>query len=154
MADYHSVVSHAVSGSFSAEARRAIYERARIALRDILSTRASDVELATERTALEAAILKVEAQSIFNSTEREREEYADGHKLRSQDEDLHQRVTFRLAPLPLNKSPGQSPAYTEPSAPNRGREIVTIAVAFMFAIFMAFVGFIGSALISFISSWF
>jgi hypothetical protein len=61
MADYYSVIAHAVSGSPSkTEARRAIYEQARVALREALRPPFSETELATEQAALEVAIFMVE----------------------------------------------------------------------------------------------
>jgi hypothetical protein len=66
MADYYSVIASAVSRSSSKtdEARRAIYERARTALREALR----DYEpllLANEQIALEAAVCRLEADLAF-----------------------------------------------------------------------------------------
>jgi hypothetical protein len=66
MADYYSVIASAVSRSSSKtdEARRAIYERARTALREALR----DYEpllLANEQVALEAAVCRLEADLVL-----------------------------------------------------------------------------------------
>ncbi len=66
MADYYSVIANAVSRSSSKtdEARRAIYERARTALREALR----DYEpllLANEQIALEAAVCRLKADLVF-----------------------------------------------------------------------------------------
>jgi hypothetical protein len=65
MADYYSVIAHAVARSPSKthEARHAIYERARTALRKRLSydPALSDTALANEQAALETAISRLEA---------------------------------------------------------------------------------------------
>ena len=68
MADYYSVIARAVSGlpSKTDEARHAIYERARTALREVLRNSNppfSEAELATEQAALEVAISMVEVVS-------------------------------------------------------------------------------------------
>jgi hypothetical protein len=81
MADYYSVVSRAVSGlpGNTPEARRALYDRARAALRETLRKHdppLSEIALANERSAFEAAIRKVETEWLFNDMRREREEYA------------------------------------------------------------------------------
>jgi hypothetical protein len=62
LADYYSVITRAVSGlpSKTDEARRAIYEQARVALREALRPPFSETELATEQAALEVAISMVE----------------------------------------------------------------------------------------------
>jgi hypothetical protein len=67
MADYYSIIARAVSRlpSNTAEARYAIYERARTALQENLRTHdppLSPAKLATEHYALEAAISKVESE--------------------------------------------------------------------------------------------
>jgi len=66
MGDYYSVIGHAVARlpSKSHEARHAVYERARTALRDRLSNYdpvLSDTTLANEAAALESAISRLEA---------------------------------------------------------------------------------------------
>jgi hypothetical protein len=81
MADYYSVVSRAVSGlpGNTYEARRALYERARAALRDRLRRHnppLSEMALANEQSAFEAAIRKVETEWLFSDMRRESEEYA------------------------------------------------------------------------------
>ena len=68
MADYYSVIARAVSRlpSKTDEARRAIYERARTALRETLcdfDPPLSETELANEEAALNAAIRIVEVVS-------------------------------------------------------------------------------------------
>jgi hypothetical protein len=65
MADYYSLIARAVSRlpNDTGEARRAIYERARTALKENLRTLdppISEVELANAQSALEAAIRSVE----------------------------------------------------------------------------------------------
>jgi hypothetical protein len=81
MADYYSVVSRAVSGlpGNTYETRRVLYDRARAALRDTLRKHdppLSEIALANERSAFEAAIRKVETESLFNDMRLESEEYA------------------------------------------------------------------------------
>jgi len=81
MADYCTVVSDAVSGlpSKTYEARRALYERARTALRETLRNHdppLSETELANEQSAFESAISKVETESLFREMRADREEYA------------------------------------------------------------------------------
>jgi hypothetical protein len=67
MADYHSVIARAVSRlpSTTDEARHAIYQRARTALRQELRNCPpfSETALATEQAALEVAISMVEVVS-------------------------------------------------------------------------------------------
>jgi hypothetical protein len=80
MSDYHTVLSDAVSGLHSKtyEARRALYERARTVLGTTLRNRdpaLSEVELAKEHSALEAAIRKVETELLFSEMRRDQEEY-------------------------------------------------------------------------------
>jgi formiminotetrahydrofolate cyclodeaminase len=62
MADYYSVIAHAVSRlpRKTDEAKQAIYERARAALRKALRSPFSDTELVAEQAALEVAISMVE----------------------------------------------------------------------------------------------
>jgi hypothetical protein len=81
MADYYSVISRAVSGlpGNTYEARRVLYDRARAALRDTLRRHdppLSEIALANEQSAFEAAISKVETEWLFNDMRRESEEYA------------------------------------------------------------------------------
>jgi hypothetical protein len=81
MADYYSVVYRAVSGlpGNTYEARRVLYERARAAFRDTLRRHdppLSEMAFANEQSAFEAAIRKVETDSLFNDMRRESEEYA------------------------------------------------------------------------------
>jgi hypothetical protein len=81
MADYYSVVSRAVSGlpGNTYEARRVLYDRARAALQDTLRKHdppLSEIALANEQSAFEAAIRKVETEWLFNDMRRESEEYA------------------------------------------------------------------------------
>jgi hypothetical protein len=71
MADYHSVIASAVSRlpSKTDDARRAIYERARTALRETLRNYdppLSEAELANEEAALDAAIGTVEVDFLFS----------------------------------------------------------------------------------------
>jgi hypothetical protein len=68
MADYYSVIASAVSRlpSKTDEARHAIYERARTALREALSNNNppfSETELANEQAALDASIRVLEVVS-------------------------------------------------------------------------------------------
>jgi hypothetical protein len=75
MADYYSVISRAVSRlpSKTHEARHAIYERARTALRERLSNydpALSDTALANEQAALETAISRLEADLSFGDMRR------------------------------------------------------------------------------------
>jgi hypothetical protein len=70
MADYYSVIASAVSRlpSKTDEARQAIYERARTALRETLRNYdppLSETELANEEAALDAAIGTVEVDFLF-----------------------------------------------------------------------------------------
>jgi formiminotetrahydrofolate cyclodeaminase len=62
MADYYSVIAHAVSRlpRKTDEAKQAIYERARAALRKALRSPFSETELVAEQAALEVAISMVE----------------------------------------------------------------------------------------------
>lgn len=67
MADYYSVIANAISRSSSQtddEARRAIYERARTALREALGDYEPPL-LANEQVALEAAVCRLEADLVF-----------------------------------------------------------------------------------------
>jgi hypothetical protein len=80
MTDYDTVICDAVSGlpSKTYEARRALYERARTALRTTLGNRdptLSEAELAKEHSAFEAAIRKVETEVLFSEMRRDQEEY-------------------------------------------------------------------------------
>ena len=72
MADYYSLIARAVSG-LPDEARHAIYDRARAALREGLHTHVSPIseaKLAHEHFALEAAINKVEEDLLFSVMHR------------------------------------------------------------------------------------
>jgi formiminotetrahydrofolate cyclodeaminase len=62
MADYYSIIAHAVSRlpSKTDETKQAIYERARAALRKALRSPFSATELVAEQAALEMAISMVE----------------------------------------------------------------------------------------------
>ena len=66
MADYYSVIANAVSRSSSKtdEARRAIYECARTALREALRDYEPPL-LANEQVALEAAVRRLEADLVL-----------------------------------------------------------------------------------------
>jgi len=66
MADYYSVIASAVSRSPSKtdEARRAIYQRARAALREALRDYEPPL-LANEQVALEAAVCRLEADLVL-----------------------------------------------------------------------------------------
>jgi hypothetical protein len=71
--DYYSTIARAVSGlpGKSEEARAAVYENARIALQKRLSAfdpPISEADLAIERSALEAAIQRVETESRFSDS--------------------------------------------------------------------------------------
>jgi hypothetical protein len=70
MADYYSVIAHAVSRlpSKTGEAKQAIYQRAREALRKALRSRFSETELAAEQAALEVAISMVEVINDIATT--------------------------------------------------------------------------------------
>jgi len=75
MGDYYLVIAHAVARlpSKTLEARHAIYERARTALRERLSNydpALSDTALANEQAALENAISSVEANLSFGDMRR------------------------------------------------------------------------------------
>ncbi len=77
MADYYSIIARALSDASDKtdEARRMLYARARAALQDTL--RGHDAaKLVSEQSALEAAIRKVETETLFSEMRREREEYA------------------------------------------------------------------------------
>jgi formiminotetrahydrofolate cyclodeaminase len=71
MADYYSVIAHAVSRlpSKTDEAKQAIYERARAALRKALRSPFSETELMAEQAALEVAISIVEAINDMATTQ-------------------------------------------------------------------------------------
>jgi len=74
-ADYYSLIARAVSGlpNNTEEARRAIYDRARAALRERLDTHVpliSEGKFAHEHFALEAAINKVEEDLLFSVMHR------------------------------------------------------------------------------------
>jgi hypothetical protein len=71
MADYHSIIARAVSRlpSKTDEARRAIYDRARTALRETLCNfdpPLSETELANEEAALDETIGVVEVDFLFS----------------------------------------------------------------------------------------
>jgi formiminotetrahydrofolate cyclodeaminase len=70
MADYYSVIAYAVSRlpSKTDEAKRAIYERARAALRKALRSPFSETELVAEQAALEVAISMVEVINDIATT--------------------------------------------------------------------------------------
>ena len=75
MSDYYSVIASAVSRlpSKTDDARHAIYERARTALRETLRNYdppLSETELANEDAALDAAITKVEVDFLFSDIPR------------------------------------------------------------------------------------
>ena len=81
MADYYSVIAHAVSRlpSKTDEARQAIYERAHAALRKALrSPPFSETELMAEQAALEVAISMVE---VINATRSFDEEHLSQQSL-------------------------------------------------------------------------
>ena len=69
MADYYPLISKAVAGldiGAPVETRRALYERARVALSDqlrALSPPFSEAEIACERLALEEAVRRVEVEA-------------------------------------------------------------------------------------------
>ena len=74
-ADYYSLIARAVSGlpNNTEEARRAIYDCARAALRERLDTHVppiSEAKFAHEHFALEAAINKVEEDLLFSVMHR------------------------------------------------------------------------------------
>ena len=66
MADYYSVIANAIcrSSSQTGEARRAIYERARTTLREVLRDYEPQL-LANEQVALEAAVCRLEADLVL-----------------------------------------------------------------------------------------
>ena len=70
MADYYSVIAHAVSRlpGKTDEAKQAIYERARAALRKALRSPFSETELVAEQVALEVAISMVEGINDIATT--------------------------------------------------------------------------------------
>ena len=70
MADYYSVIAHAVFRlpNKTDEAKQAIYERARAVLRRALRSPFSETELVTEQAALEVAISMVEMTSDIART--------------------------------------------------------------------------------------
>jgi hypothetical protein len=75
MSDYYSVIAHAVSRlpSKTDEARHAIYERARTAVQERLRNYdppLSDIALASEHAALDAAISRLEADLSFSDLRR------------------------------------------------------------------------------------
>jgi hypothetical protein len=75
MGDYYSVIAHAVARlpSKTHEARHAIYERARTALRERLSNydpALSDTALANEQAALDTAISRLEGDLSFSDVRR------------------------------------------------------------------------------------
>jgi hypothetical protein len=74
MADYRSIIASAVSHlpSTADEARRAIYEQARIALHERLSNdpQRSDSELVNEHHRLEVAIYEVEEDLLLSDMRR------------------------------------------------------------------------------------
>jgi hypothetical protein len=74
MADYYSLIAHAVSHlpSKADEARHAIYEEARKALHERLGNdpQISDAELVNEHYALEAAIYRVEDELLLSDMRR------------------------------------------------------------------------------------
>ncbi len=79
--DYYPVICQAVSGLLGSnyEARCALYERARAAFQERLHKHnppLSQIALANEQAAFEAAIRKVEIEWLFNEMRRESEEYA------------------------------------------------------------------------------
>jgi hypothetical protein len=80
MVDYHTFISDAVSGlpSKTYEARQALYQRVRTALRTRVGNRdpaLSEADLAKEHSAFEAAIRKVETEVLFGEMRRDQEEY-------------------------------------------------------------------------------
>jgi hypothetical protein len=74
MADYHSIIAHAVSHlpSTADEARRTIYEQARTALHKRLGNdpQISDAELVNEHHRLEVAIYEVEEDLLLRDMRR------------------------------------------------------------------------------------
>jgi hypothetical protein len=82
MADYHSIIAWAVSHvpSTADEARQAIYEQARTALREALSNNDppfSETELANEQAALDACIRVLEVVSDLRGIARDDAETQD-----------------------------------------------------------------------------
>ena len=78
MADYHPLISRAVEGlgAGSGEARRALYERARAALRDTLRNYdppLSETEIANVQSALDTAIGAVEVDFLVSAMRAARE---------------------------------------------------------------------------------
>jgi hypothetical protein len=79
--DYHSIIARAVSRlpTKTDEARSAIYERARAALRETLHNYdppPSETEIATVQSALDTAIGAVEVDFLVSAMRRAREEAA------------------------------------------------------------------------------
>jgi hypothetical protein len=75
MGDYYSIIAHAVARlpGKTHEARHAIYERARTAIRERLSNYdpvLSDTVIANEQAALETAISRIEADLSFGDLRR------------------------------------------------------------------------------------
>ena len=70
MANYYSVIAHAVSRlpSKTDEAKQVIYERARAALRKALGSPFSETERVAEQAALEVAICMVEMTNDIATT--------------------------------------------------------------------------------------
>src|SRR5258708_546182 len=111
MADYHPLIARAVAGleKNSGENRRALYERARIALvaqlRGVVPA-LEESEITRERLSLEEAIRKVEAEAARQARETIRPNLANRADLPRRDDPLRPRPP---APAPRTPPPAHVP---------------------------------------------
>jgi hypothetical protein len=122
MADYHPLIARAVAGleKNSGENRRALYERARVALVAQLrgvQPALDESEITRERLALEEAIRKVEAEAARAARETMRPTIKRPEQPRREDTP---RATPR--PPPLTPSTLSSPRSVAPAPPPAGED--------------------------------
>src|SRR5690242_234270 len=132
MADYHPLIARAVAGleKNSGENRRALYERARVALvaqlRGVVPA-LEESEITRERLSLEEAIRKVEAEAARHAREAARTAVPKRTELPRRDEPPRPSVATgtiaaprpaRSPETPAPESPGSAP--TPPPRPGVG----------------------------------
>jgi hypothetical protein len=122
MADYHPLIARAVSGleKNSGENRRALYERARIALvaqlRGVVPA-LEESEITRERLSLEEAIRKVEAEAARQAREAVRPAVPRRTELPRRDELPRPAPRPPLTPSALASRPVRSPEAPPPESP-------------------------------------
>src|SRR5258708_33624473 len=123
MADYHPLIARAVAGleKNSGENRRALYERARIALvaqlRGVVPA-LEESEITRERLSLEEAIRKVEAEAARQAREAVRPAVPRRTELPRRDEPPRPAPRGPITPSTLaSPRPARSPEASPPESP-------------------------------------